>query len=92
MRTLYYGLAVAGFLVLVAITALLTNEHADGLGVLLLALLWLAAPLASLVFLIWFIVTLNSIARSLREQTHIARHTAGQLDLLAAREGADATP
>lgn len=89
VRALYYGLAAVVFLVLVAIAALLANGRGGGVVVVGLVVLWLAGLLAGLAFLIWFIITLNSIARNLREQTRITRHTARQLDLLLAREGAD---
>lgn len=92
MKPLHCVLAAAGFLVLVAVVTLLANGPVDGVVTGLLIALWAAAPPAGLAFLIWFVVTLNSIARSLREQTRIARHTARQLDLLAAREGADPGP
>ncbi|MGM1059940.1 hypothetical protein [Saccharothrix sp. Mg75] len=88
VKPLRYVLAAAGFLVLVAIATLIANGRVDVAAVDLLVVSWVAGPLIGLAFLIWFVTTLNSIARSLREQTRIARHTARQLELLVAREGA----
>ena len=50
-------------------------------------LLPLAAWLAGLAFLIWFIVTLNRIARHLGEQTRLARAAAERLARLDASTG-----
>lgn len=82
-RTLIFGLLAGLFLVVVAVAAFLSSRPAAETDGLLALLIWLAVSLAGVAFLVWFIVTMNKIARHLAEQTRLARHSAELLDRLA---------
>jgi hypothetical protein len=71
MRAAGYAALIIVFLGAVALASLAANSSLP--AALLPVVLWLAVVVGTVVFLVWFIVTLNGIARSLREQTQIMR-------------------